>query len=60
MPIYVSMQLTLCDFKASYQQNLLSGYFEYRYADHGIIEIDDEEDWENFKEVMNNDKECYQ
>ncbi|RGB42759.1 kinase-like domain-containing protein [Rhizophagus diaphanus] len=31
---------------------LLSGNFEYRYANHGIIGIRDEEDWENFKEVM--------
>jgi hypothetical protein len=31
---------------------LLSENFEYRYANNGIIGIRDEEDWENFKEVM--------
>lgn len=27
-------------------------YFEYKYLDCGIIEIEDEEDWKNFKEIM--------
>ena len=52
----IPMQLTLREFIIIMQNKLsaelLSGYFEYRYADNGIIEIGDEEDWENFKELM--------
>ncbi|RIA93975.1 hypothetical protein C1645_803772 [Glomus cerebriforme] len=52
----IPMQLTLREFTIIMRNKLsieiLSGYFEYRYADNGIIGIEDEEDWENFKEVM--------
>ncbi|GBC04931.1 hypothetical protein RclHR1_05950015 [Rhizophagus clarus] len=52
----VPIQLTLREFTIIMQNKLsielLSGNFEYRYANNGIIGIRDEEDWENFKEVM--------
>jgi hypothetical protein len=52
----VPVQLTLREFIIIMQNKLsielLSGNFEYRYANNGIIGIRDEEDWENFKEVM--------
>ncbi|CAB4475230.1 unnamed protein product [Rhizophagus irregularis] len=52
----IPIQLTLREFTIIMRNKLsielLSGNFEYRYANHGIIGIRDEEDWENFKEVM--------
>jgi hypothetical protein len=52
MPIvYVSMQLTLCEFKASSQPNC---YQDILNIDTRIMELLklNEEDWENFKEEM--------